>query len=162
MLPSNLKGYDMHFNIVTDTAGSKVGELANELRNYLIPRVHNTYANVDVTILVGFRCLPKSYKRRSFIRYIKKDNCLAIDISVELEDYIKMYKIEQRYHLGNIFIEYLRKALIKRTFEGLDNEEFIDNIIKWGKEISIKMDCGQIKVENWFRDEIDWSSDLDK
>lgn len=152
----------MHFNIVTDTAGSKVGELASELRNYLIPRIHSKYANVDVTILVGFRCLPESYKRKSFIRYTKKDNCLAIDISVELEDYIKMYKIEQRYHLGNIFIEYLREALKKRTFEGLDNEEFIDNIIKWGKEIPIKMDSGQIKVENWFRDEIDWSSDLDK
>lgn len=152
----------MHFNIVSDTAGSKIGELASELRNYLIPRIHSTYANLDITILVGFRCLPESYKRRSFIRYTKKDNCLAIDISVELEDYLKMYKIEQRYHLGNIFIEYLRKALIKRTFEGLANEEFIDNIIKWGKEIPIKMDCGQIKVENWFRDEIDWSSDLDK
>ncbi|MFP3813914.1 hypothetical protein, partial [Bacillus sp. SIMBA_005] len=59
-------------------------------------------------------------------------------------------------------IEYLRKALKERTLEGLDNEEFIDDIIKWGKEIPIKMDCGPIKVENWFRDEIDWSSDLDK
>jgi len=40
-------------------------------------------------------------------------------------------------------------------FEGLDDEEFIDNIIKWRKEIPIKMACVQIKVENWFRDEID-------
>ncbi|TKI69466.1 hypothetical protein FC756_09095 [Lysinibacillus mangiferihumi] len=152
----------MQFNIITDTASSKVGELASELRNHLKPRIHSKYANVDVTILVGFRCLPESYKRKSFIRYTKKDNCLAIDISVKLEDYIKMHKIEQRYHLGNIFIEYLRKALKERTFEGLDNEEFIDDIIKWGKEIPIKMDCGPIKVENWFRDEIDWSSDLDK
>lgn len=54
------------------------------------------------------------------------------------------------------------KKDIYHTIEGLDNEEFINNIIGWGKEIPIKMDCGQIKVENWFRDEIDWSSDLDK
>ena len=86
----------MQFNIMTDTSRSKVGELASELRNYLIPRIHSKYANVDVTILVGFRCLPESYMRRSLIRYTKKDNCLAIDISVKLEDYIKMYKIEQR------------------------------------------------------------------
>ncbi|GAB0170613.1 hypothetical protein LSPCS325_40500 [Lysinibacillus sp. CTST325] len=52
----------MHFNIVTDTAGSKVGELASELRNYLKPRIHSKYANVDVTILVGFRCLPESIR----------------------------------------------------------------------------------------------------
>ncbi|WP_285399831.1 hypothetical protein [Lysinibacillus sp. fls2-241-R2A-57] len=152
----------MHFNIVTDTAGSKVGELASELRNYIKPKIHSTYANVDVTILVGFRCLPESYKRRSFIRYTKKDNCLAIDIAVKVEEYEKMYKVEQRYYLGNLFLEFLNRALEKHNFEGLEKEMFISDIKMWAREIPLKMDNGSTKLCNWFNEEIDWSVDLDK
>jgi len=152
----------MDFTILTDTAGSKVGELASELRNYLEPRINKKYSNIDIEILVGVRCLPESYKRKSFIRYEKKANRLVIDISVKLEDYTEMHKIEQRFHIGNIFIEYLKKALEKKSIDGLDSEEFIKDILKWGREIPLKMDNGSIKEDNWFSNEIDWSSDLDK
>lgn len=152
----------MDFTILTDTAGSRVGELASELREYLEPRINNKYSNIDIEILVGWRCLPESYKRKSFIRYEKKANRLVVDISVKLEDYIKMYKIEQRFHIGNTFIEYLKKALERNSVEGLDKEEFIEDILKWGREIPLKMDNGSTRQDNWFRDEIDWSSDLDK
>lgn len=152
----------MDFTILTDTAGSRVGELASELRNYLKPKINDKYSNIDIEILVGWRCLPESYKRKSFIRYEKKANRLVIDISVKLEDYTKMYKIEQRFNIGNIFIEYLKKALEKNSIDELDNEEFIEDILKWGREISLKMDDGSTKVGNWFNAEIDWASDLDK
>ncbi len=64
------------------------------------------------------------------------------------------------YSLHYIWLFISREMALVRVFtihkfEGLDDEEFIDNIIKWRKEIPIKMACVQIKVENWFRDEID-------
>lgn len=152
----------MYFSIMADTAGSRIGELASELRNYLEPRINNKYSNINIEILVGWRCLPESYKRKSFIRYEKKSNRLIIDISVNLEEYSEMYKIEQRFHIGNLFIEYLKNALEKISIDGLDSKEFIENILKWGREIPLKMDNGYIKENNWFSNEIDWSSDLDK
>lgn len=152
----------MYFTILTDTAGARVGELASELRNYIEPRIKNKYSNINTRILIGWNCLPESYKRKSFIRYEKKENRLIIDISVKLEDFIKMYKVEQRFQIGNIFIEYLKKALEKNPIDGLDREEFIADIVKWGREIPLKMDSGWIKDNNWFSDEIDWSADLDK
>ncbi len=156
------KIYHMYFTILTDTAGTRIGELASELRNYLEPKIKNKYSNINIEILVGWRCLPESYKRKSFIRYEKKANRLIIDISVKLEDYAKMYKAEQRFHIGNLFIDYLKKALEKSSIDGLDCKEFIEDIEKWGREISLKMDSGWIKKNNWFSDEIDWSADLDK
>lgn len=143
----------MNFSIITDTADSKVYELAAELRHYLEPRINEKYSCADINIVVGFRCLPETHQYKSFTRYTKKDKFLVIDIYLCLEEYCKMYKIEQRFHLGNTFIEYLKKAFDKRFFNGLDNNEFIEYIIKLGKEI---------KPGNWFCDEIDWSSDLEK
>ncbi|SMF90159.1 hypothetical protein SAMN05661091_4914 [Paenibacillus uliginis N3/975] len=95
----------MDFSIVTDTAGARVAELASELRNALVSKIKSKYCNVDVSIGIAFRCLPESYRRKSFIRYNKKDNYLTIDIAVTVEEYEKMYKVEQRYHLGNLFLE---------------------------------------------------------
>ncbi|WP_310605015.1 hypothetical protein [Anaerosporobacter sp.] len=152
----------MDFQIITDTAGSRVGELASELRDYLEPRINKKYSDIDIQILVGWRCLPEAYNRRSFIRYEKKSKCLIIDISVKVEEYSKMYKVEQRFHIGNLFMEYLRKALGKNRIEGLDSEEFIEDVIKWGKEITLEMDYAPRKRDNWFSDEIDWSADWDK
>jgi hypothetical protein len=142
----------MNFVITTDTAGSKVGELADELRSYLEPRINEKYTSVDVNIAVAFRCLPETHRYKSFTRYTKKDNYLVIDIYLCLEDYLKMYKDEQRFYLGNAFIEYLKKAFEKRSFEGLDSNEFIENIIKLGREI---------KPGDWFSNEINWGSYLD-
>jgi len=140
----------MDFKMPTDTAGSRVGELVSELRSYLVPRINNKYSNIDIQILAGVRCLPESYNRKSFMRYEKKANRLIIDISVKVEDYINLYKIEQRFHLGNIFMEYLTKAFEKYSIDGLDSEEFIKDILKWGREIPLKMDNGSIKEDNWF------------
>ena len=96
--------------------------------------------------------MPETHRYESFTRYIKKENCLVVDIYLCLEDYQKMYKVEQRFYLGNTFLEYLRKAFEKRTFAGLDCDELIKNIIKLGREI---------KLSNWFSYEIDWGLDLD-
>lgn len=151
----------MDFEIYTDTAGAKVADLADELEEYLRPRIKNKYSRIETDFLIAFRCLPEAYKRRTFTRYEKKDNRFIIDISFILEDYVKMYKIEQRYHIGNSLIECLNKVLEKQSIEGLDQEEFIADIIKWGKELPIKMEDGSVRENNWFSDEIDWTSELD-
>ncbi|AVK99080.1 hypothetical protein FCT18_07400 [Lysinibacillus sphaericus] len=152
----------MVFSIVTDTAGARVGELASELRNALETNINSKYSNVDVSIGIVFRCLPESYGRKSFIRYTKKDNYLTIDIAVTVEEYEKMYKVEQRYNLEKLFIEFLNTALEKYTFEGLEKERFISDIKVWAGEIPLKMNNGSSKLGNWFNEEIDWSVDLDK
>ena len=143
----------MKFGIVTETAGSKVSELVTELRGFLVNKINEKYSNINVNFFIAIRCLPETHKYKSFTRYTKKDNCLVIDIYLKLEDYLKMYKVEQRFHLGNTLIEYLRKALEKRSFDGLESEEFIRYIEILGKET---------ESGGWFCDEIDWSSDLDK
>ena len=152
----------MDFSIVTDTAGARVGELASELTHALESNINSKYRNVDVSIGIAFRCLPESYGRKSFIRYTKKDNYLTIDMAVTVEEYEKMYKVEQRYYLGNLFLEFLNRALEKHNFEGLEKEMFISDIKMWAREIPLKMDNGSTKLCNWFNEEIDWSVDLDK
>ncbi|WP_223556354.1 hypothetical protein [Lysinibacillus sphaericus] len=152
----------MDFSIVTDTAGARVGELASELRNALVSNINTKYKNVDVSIGIAIRCLPESYERKSFIRYTKKDNYLTIDMAVTVEEYEKMYKVEQRYHLGNLILEFLNRALEKHNFEGLEKEIFINDIKMWAREIPLKMDNGSTKLCNWFNEEVDWSVDLDK
>lgn len=142
----------MKFAIVTDTAGSRVGELATELRDILEPKILEKYINVDFSLLIAIRCLPESYNRKTSIRYYKKNRELILDIATKVEDYIKLYKIEQRFNLGNIFIHNLRQAFKTRSIKGLDRDALIKDIIKWGSE----------SEKNWFCDEIDWSSDLDK
>ena len=143
----------MKLGIVSDTAGSKVSELVKELRSFFVHKINEKYSSIDINILIAIRCLPETHFYKSFTRYTKKDNCLVIDIYLKLEDYLKMYKVEQRFHLGNTLIEYLRKALEARSFDGLSSEEFIGYIKELGKET---------ESGDWFCDEIDWSSDLDK
>ncbi|MDM5248703.1 hypothetical protein [Lysinibacillus sp. G4S2] len=152
----------MDFSIVSDTAGARVGELASELADALESNINSKYRNVDVSIGIAFRCLLESYGRKSFIRYTKKDNYLTIDMAITVEEYGKMYKVEQRYHLGKLFLEFLNRALEKHNFEGLEKEIFINDIKMWAREIPLKMDNGSTKLCNWFNEEVDWSVDLDK
>ena len=63
-----------------------------------------------------------------------------------------MCKAEQRFNLGKVFIEYLRKAFEKRKFEGFNNDEFIEYVIELGQEMK----------PQWFIEEMDWTCDLDK
>ncbi|MEK4424950.1 hypothetical protein [Solibacillus sp. FSL K6-1523] len=128
----------------------------------MVSKIKSKYRNVDVSIGLAFRCLPESYGRKSFIRYTKKDNYLTIDIAVTVEEYEKMYKLEQRFHLGNLFLKFLNTALEKYSFDGLENEIFINDIKIWAREIPLKMDNGSTKLCNWFNEEIDWTVDLDK
>jgi hypothetical protein len=126
----------MDFSIVTDTVkGSNVEELSYELEKYLSPKLKDKYPNVDLNIGFAFRCLPETHRYKSFVRYTKKDKELTIDIYFCSEHYNKMCKAEQRFHLGNTFIEYLRKAFEKRKFDGLDSDELIEYIIKLGSEM---------------------------
>ena len=152
----------MDFSIVSDTAGARVDELASELAHAFESNINSKYRNVDISIGTAFRCLPESYRRKSFIRYTKKDNYLIIDLAVTVEEYEKMYKVEQRYHLGNLFLEFLNRALEKYNFEGLEKEMFINDIKLWAREIPLKMNNGSTKLCNWLNEEIDWFVDLDK
>lgn len=142
----------MDFSIVTDTAGANVGELAKEIEKQLEPKVNEYFTDNNVSIGFAIRCLPDSYNRKSFVRYTKADNYLTIDFSVSLEEYQKMYKIEQKYNLGKSFLFWLEKGLDNKKFVEnnltLDREKLLDKIKEWGQEIG------------WFLDEIDWGSDL--
>lgn len=84
----------MNFSIVLDTAGAKVGELGSELRKILEDEINDKYKDTNVNIGFAIRCLPKSYNRKSFVRYTNSDNYLTIDFCVSVEDYEKKYKIE--------------------------------------------------------------------
>jgi hypothetical protein len=143
----------MDFSIVTDTAGARVSELADELALFLEDSINTYYKDTDVSIGFAIRCLPNSYNRSSFIRYTQKDNYLTIDFCVSLEEYKKLYKIEQRYELGKTFLEWLNKGLSNKNFlknnPSFNKENFLNNVITWGKEA------------NWFDDEVDYSKELE-
>ena len=144
---------NMNFSIISDTAGARVGELTSEIRKILEVKVNTKYAMVNSNIGVAIRCLPNSYNRKSFVRYTQKDNYLTIDFCVLLEEYKKLYKIEQRFELGKIFLEWLNKGLSNENFlknnPSFNKKNFINDIINWGKEAG------------WFVDEVDYSQDLE-
>ena len=139
------------FSIVTDTAGAKIYDLANELRDYIEPRINDKYSYVGFRTGYAIRCLPETHRYKSFTRYAKNDNFLTIDVYLCLEEYEKMYKAEQRFNLGKIFIEHLKKAFEKRKFQEFSSNEFIEYVIKLGLEMNPR----------WFNEEMDWTSDLD-
>lgn len=143
----------MDFSIVTDTAGARVAELADELEIFLEDNLNTYFKNSNVNIGFAIRCLPDSYNRRSFVRYTQKDNYLTIDFCVSLEKYKKLYKIEQRFELGKIFLEWLDKGLANKNFRktnpNFNIKEFKSKIIELGKE------------NNWFTDELDYSQELE-
>lgn len=151
----------MIFSIITMTSGSRVRELAFELSEVIKPKIKTKYSDIDIEISVLISCL-NPFERESEVNYDEKENCLYIEIVLSVADYEKLYKAEQRHHLGKVFLEHLERALEMYPIKGLDKDSFINDIINWGKEIPIKMDLGEIKRENWFSDEIDWSVDLDK
>jgi hypothetical protein len=143
----------MDFSIVSDTAGARVGELTCELRDILEHKINLRYTDINSNIGVAIRCLPTSYDRRSFDRYTQKDNYLTIDFCVSVEDYKKLYKIEQQFELGKVFLEWLNKGLSNKSFmkhnSNFDKEDFIDYVTILGKE------------EGWFADEVDYSQELE-
>jgi hypothetical protein len=143
----------MELFITSDTAGARVGELASELRRILKDKIELKYSNVNSNVGIVIRCLPNSYNRNSFVRYTQKDNYLTIDFCVSLEEYEKLYKIEQKFELGKTFLEWLSKGLSNKNFSknnpSFNKENFITNIITLGKEV------------DWFADEVDYSQDLD-
>ena len=71
-----------------------------------------------------------------------------------LEEFLRKYKIEQRYELGKTFLEWLKIGLQNKAFiknnPDLDRELFLNYITELGQK------------KGWFVDEIDWSLDLDK
>jgi hypothetical protein len=142
----------MRFGIVTHTAGAKVLDLARELIAYVVPKVNARYSHIDLDWGFAIRCLPETQRYKSFTRYMKKTNELTIDVYFCLEEYRSMYKAEQRFHLGNTFMEYLRIAFEKRKFDGLDSDELIEYIMTLGREMN----------PSWFDEEMDWTSDLDE
>lgn len=143
----------MDFFITSDTAGAYVGELVSELRHILYSYIENNYSDININIGIVIRCLPKSYKRKSFTRYLSTKNDLTIDFCVPLEKYEQMYKIEQRFELGKIFLKYLDLGLsndkILTNNTNFNINEFKNKIIELGEK------CG------WFVDEIDYSQDLE-
>lgn len=143
----------MDLSIVLDTAGAKVGDLGTELRTLLVDEINAKYDSNSLSIGVAIRCLPESYGRKSFVRYAKADNYLTIDFCVSLEEYTKLYKIEQKFELGKVFLEWLEKGKANKNFQkynpDFDYDSFINTIIELGKE------------SGWFADEVDYSQELE-
>jgi hypothetical protein len=141
--------------ITSDTAGARVGELVNELMHILEEKINKKYANINLDLQIGIsiRCLPDSYNRNSFTHYLNKENDLTIDFCVSLEKYEKLYKIEQKFELGKIFLEWLEKGLSNKNLLknnlNFDKDKFIEYIVLLGKET------------DWFADEVDYSQELD-
>ena len=141
--------------ITSDTAGAHVCELASELMHILEDSINKKYSDNNSNLHIGIvvRCLPNSYNRNSFVRYLNKENDLTIDFCVSLEEYEKMYKIEQKFELGKTFLEWLDKGLSNKNLlknnPDFNNDKFIEDIILLGKET------------DWFADEVDYSQELD-
>ena len=141
------------FSIVSDTAGARVGELVQELIDILEDKINTKYVNSNLQIGLAIRCLPNSYNRNSFTRYTQKDNYLTIDFCVSLEEYEKLYKIEQKFELGKTFLEWLDKGLLNKNFlknnPSFNKDSFIEEVLFLGKET------------DWFANEVDYSQELD-
>jgi hypothetical protein len=142
----------MDFFMTSDTAGARVGELAHELYR-LVPGIEEKHIDIQAKIEIVIRCLPDSYNRRSFTRYLSNENDLTIDFCVSLEEYRKLYRIKQRFELGKTFLEWLDRGLSNKNFiknnPGFSKDDFINDVISRGKEAG------------WFADEVDYSQELE-
>ena len=127
----------MDFSIVTDTAGASVSELSSDLRDLLVDKINKKYEKYNISIGIAIRCLPDSYRRRSFVRYTKSDNYLTIDFYVSVEEY------------ETKFLLWLEKGLMNEAFRK-NNPDFDSNSLK---EYIITLG----KEHSWFSDTIDWS-----
>lgn len=143
----------MKFLISTTTAGTRVGELASELRHILYPKIEMNYSNIPINIGIVIRTLPDFLNKKSFTRYLSNGNDLTIDFCISLEEYKKLYKVEQKFELGKTFLEWLDKGLSNRNFlknnSSFNKDSFIDDVKTWGKEVG------------WFVDEVDYSQELE-
>ena len=143
----------MKFQIFTTTAGTRVGELANELRRLMEDKINAKYAEFNSDIGIVIRTLPDSLNKKSFTRYMDRENDMTIDFCISLESYEKLYKIEQKFELGKTFLAWLDKGLSNKKFlknnPGFDKDGFIAYIISLGRET------------DWFADEVDYSRELD-
>jgi hypothetical protein len=78
---------------------------------------------------------------------------LTIDFCVSLEEYKRLYKIEQRFELGKTFLEWLDRGLSNSNFlksnPDFNKENFINDIVIWGKETG------------WFVDEVNYNQELE-
>ena len=141
--------------ITSDTAGARVCELASELMHILETKINAKYNNINSNLQIGIaiRCLPNSYNRNSFVRYTQKNNDLTIDFCVSLEEYEKLYKVEQKFELGKTFLEWLNKGLsnenLLKSNPNFNKDKFIEDIILTGNET------------DWFANEVDYSQELD-
>lgn len=144
---------DMNFLIGSVTAGTKVGELVSELRGIIEDRINDKFRQNDVSIGIIVESAPQN-DSQSYIRYTKSDNFLMIRYHMNFEEFLRKYKIEQRYELGKTFLEWLKT--------GLQNKVFIKNNPDLDRELLLNYVTELGQKKGWFVDEIDWSLDLDK
>ena len=104
-----------------DTYSDVIVVFTKEL-DYVCLKVNEKYKNVNDpgNIGIALRCLPDEIRRKTFKRYDKRDKYLTIDITVSLEVYKKLHKIEQRHELGHVIYGNLKDALNKYKFEKFD------------------------------------------
>ena len=81
-----------------------------DLRDLLVDKINKKYEKYNISIGIAIRCLPDSYRRRSFVRYTKSDNYLTIDFCVSVEEYETKYAVEQQFELGKTFLLWLDKG----------------------------------------------------
>jgi len=137
----------MKLSINADTYLDTILVLRDEL-NYVCEKVNEKYREVKepATIGIAIRCLPDELRRRTFTRYHKKDKYLTIDMTVSLETYKKLYRIEQRHQLGHAIFANLTEALNKYEFKSFDQKFFLKDFRQWSNEIQ------------WLMDEVDYST----
>lgn len=129
-------------------------DLIVELRKIIEKQINSKFNLYNFEIAYIVRFLKSDYEKKPIIRYTKNDNCLLIDFKINSDEFENKYKIEKRFHLGQIFLEWLAKGLENKSFlkenPTFNKEEFMQYVIKLGQE------------NGWFVEEIDWSLDLDK
>lgn len=122
----------MELSMNSDTYLDVIVTFRRELA-YVCQKVNEKYLNVKElgNMGIALRCLPDEIGRKTFKRYDKKSKYLTVDITVSLEAYKKLYKIEQRHELGHTIYANLFDALNKYKFETLDTALFLKDFKTW-------------------------------
>lgn len=141
----------MKFSLFTVTCGTRVYELAHELMQFE-EVINKHFCEWEANIGIVIRTLPDAHQKKSFVRYVQKDNDLTIDFRVSIEKYSKLYKTEQRWELGLELLYWLDKGLSNKNFLK-NNPNFNPNLFK---DFLIKLGNGI----DWFLETPDYTKDL--
>jgi len=123
----------MKFFITSDSnAESGVGEatrgLTQALGDYFADRLYN---DSDIEMAICLMCRDPSWNFKQRIRFVKKENCLYMDIMLDLD----VMKYAERFHrkevIGGKLVSEVPEIIAKKKFKGFDLPRFTKDLREW-------------------------------